>query len=284
MEKDIILVSGTSGAGKSTAMSILEDMGYHCIDQFPKLLLIEFIKLVKNSQDNRYNHIALSTPIFDLLDMYKILQDEQVNFQLVYLDASDEQLLLRYKSTKHKHPLLLSGNAKTIEEAVDKEKKMFREMGQFKGIFIDTSNLNYTELKRRIENSFTIGNNGGLMISFVSFGYKYGIPQDADLLFDIRFLPNPYWDEKLRDLSGDDLVVYNYVMDKDETQQYLKKAISFMNYSFKQYEAEGRNHLIVGIGCTGGQHRSVSVVNYLNDYYQNTYQCYKVHRDKKDAR
>ena len=282
MEKNVILVSGTSGAGKSTAMSILEDMGYHCIDQFPKQLLIEFIKMVKDSSDKRYDNVALSTPVFDLSDMYRTLIEENVDFKFVFLDASDEQLLLRYKSTKHKHPLLLSGNAKTIEEAVDTEKKMFREMNQMSGVFIDTSSLNYSELKRRIENSFSIGTNNGLMVSFVSFGHKFGLPQDADLLFDIRFLPNPYWDEKLRSLSGDDLPVYNFVINKEQTQQYLEKLVSFLDYSFEQYEAEGRNHLIVGVGCTGGQHRSVSVVNYLMDNYQNRYNCYKVHRDKKD--
>ena len=281
MEK-IILVSGMSGAGKSTTMSILEDMGYHCIDQFPKQLLKEFVDMRKDSADLRYRYVALSTPLFDLPEMYEILVEEKVNFQMLFLDASSEQLLLRYKFTKHNHPMLLAEMARTLDEAVSLEKQMFRDMGQMKGIMIDTTNFDYIELKQRLESFFTVDAKAGFTVSFVSFGYKFGLPHDSDLLFDVRFLPNPYWHEDMRLLSGDDKRVYDYVMDKDSTKKYVEKLTTFLNYSFEQYDLEGRNHLTVGIGCTGGQHRSVSLVNYLYDLYEERYQCYKKHRDKKD--
>ena len=281
MNKKLILVTGMSGAGKSTAMSVMEDMGYRCIDQLPIQLLSDFIELIQKTEDNSYDYVALSTTIVDFPETYLILSEAGIDFQAMFLDASKEQLVLRYKFTKHKHPMILNDCANTLEDAIDMESTVFQSMREEKMIILDTTKLNYLELKKRLEGFFAVHEEPTFSISFVSFGYKYGIPLDADLLFDVRFLPTPYWEKDLRDLDGDDPGVYHYVIDKDETQKYIGLLTQFLDYSFDNYQKEGRNHLTVGIGCTGGQHRSISLVNYLYDHYKNYVKCYKDHRDKK---
>lgn len=281
MNRKLILVTGMSGAGKSTAMSVLEDMGYRCIDQLPIQLLNGFIQLIQETEDVSYDYVALSTTIVDFPDTYQILNSANVDFQTLFLDASTEQLVLRYKFTKHKHPMILMNCANSLEDAIEMERTVFQSMKEERMIVVDTSRLSYLDLKKRIERYFSMQDMSVFSVSFVSFGYKYGIPMDADLLFDVRFLPNPYWEKDLRNLDGDDEAVYHYVIDKAPTQEYLQLLTSFLDYSFANYEKEGRNHLTVGIGCTGGQHRSISLVNYLYDYYRNKLTCYKDHRDQK---
>ena len=281
MNKKLILVTGMSGAGKSTAMSVMEDMGYRCIDQLPIQLLPDFLQLIQSTEDYSYDYVALSTTIVDFPDTYQILKEAKVDFQTLFLDASTEQLVLRYKFTKHKHPMILMDCANTLDDAILMERTVYQSMREEKMLVIDTTKLNYLELKKRVEEFFSIHETPTFSISFVSFGYKHGIPLDADLLFDVRFLPNPYWEKELRDLDGDDPEVYHYVIDKEETQEYIQLLTKFLDYSFVNYEKEGRNHLTVGIGCTGGQHRSISLVNYLYNHYQAEWKCYKDHRDKK---
>lgn len=145
---------------------------------------------------------------------------------------------------------------------------------------LDTTFLNFKELKSKIEKYFSKSQVPVFSISFVSFGYKHGVPMDADLMFDVRFLPNPYWEEDLRPYSGDDKIVYDYVMEKKETKEFVAKLIEFLDFSFERYVLEGKNHFTVAIGCTGGQHRSVTITNYLYEKYSEKYNCYKEHRDK----
>ncbi len=281
MNKKLVLVTGMSGAGKSTAMSVMEDMGYRCIDQLPIQLLSDFVRLIQTTEDYSYDYVALSTTMVDFPDTYQILKEASIDFQTLFLDTSTEQLVLRYKFTKHKHPMILMNCANTLDEAIDMERVVYQSMKEEKMLVIDTTKLNYLELKKRVENYFSLHEAPTFSVSFVSFGYKHGIPLDADLLFDVRFLPNPYWEKDLRELDGDNAEVYHYVIDKPETQEYLQLLVQFLNYSFVNYEKEGRNHLTVGIGCTGGQHRSISLVNYLFDHYKDHMKCYKDHRDKK---
>lgn len=282
MEKKIILIAGMSGAGKSTVMSILEDMGYQCIDQLPSPLLQDFVQWLEHTEDTRYQNVALSTNIIDLASMYRLLKASNLFYRSMFLDASDEQILLRYKFTKHKHPMLLLGRARTLEDAIAMERSIFADMQEFNSIFVDTTNLTHIELKRKVEEYFSAGLEPGFTVSFISFGYKYGIPKDADLLFDVRFLPNPYWEGSLRSLTGDDKAVYDYVIQADMTQEYLRKLCSFLDYLLPMYQKEGRYHMVVGIGCTGGQHRSISIVNYLYDHYRKEYRCLKEHRNQKE--
>lgn len=280
-KQNVILVTGMSGAGKTSAIGILEDMGYHCIDQFPVQLIGELGKIISDQHDDRYQNLALATSSQDYQKFLSYFEGREMNVKVLFLDASNEKLLLRYKFTRRSHPFVVNKTANTLEEAIEKERDLFNELSYRKVIHIDTTKLTLAALKKQLESKLSIDAKDGFAISFVSFGYKHGVPLDADLMFDIRFLPNPYWIESMRSQTGDDKDVYDYVMNSKETKAYVRKLTTFLDYSFKQYKKEGKNHLTVAIGCTGGQHRSVSMVNFLFDNYRNKYQCHKGHRDKK---
>ena len=180
------------------------------------------------------------------------------------------------------HPLLFLNKANTLEEAIAVERQMFARNINNSLITIDTSYLAEKEFRRKIESYFSKSAIPNFSISFLSFGYKYGVPMDADLMVDVRFLPNPFWVVALRPYSGNDKEVYDYVIDKPETQEFLEKFLSFTDYAFDQYAKEGKNHFTVAVGCTGGQHRSVAIANYLYDHYKDSYNCYLEHRDEKE--
>ena len=279
--KRVILVSGMSGAGKSTATRILEDMGYHIIDNFPVQLLSLLVDMIENSTDPRYSYIALSTSTEDFPAFLRGIKGEGIEVRVLFLDASDTVLIHRYKSTRRTHPMLLSNTANTLEEAIGVERTMLSKVINNSFVTIDTSFLTEKEMKNTLNQYFAKGAAPSFSISFISFGYKYGVPMDADLMIDVRFLPNPFWVPELRPYSGNDKCVYDYVMEKPETKEFLKRLLSFMDYSFKEYVKEGKNHFTVAIGCTGGQHRSVAITNFLYDHYRNTYHSYKQHRDEK---
>lgn len=271
-----------SGAGKSTAMSILEDMGYHVIENFPIQLLSLLVDMIETSTDPRYSYIALSTSAADFPVFLRTLKGQGIEVRVMFLDAADSVLIHRYKQTRRIHPLLLSNTANTLEEAIAVERQMLSQTNNSSFVTIDTSFTSAHDIKQMIEQYFSKDAAPSFSISFVSFGYKYGVPMDADLMIDVRFLPNPYWEPKLRIFSGNDDNVYHYVMDKPETQEFLKRLLSFLDYSFAQYVKEGKNHFTVAIGCTGGQHRSVAITNFLYDHYKTTYHVYKSHRDEKE--
>ncbi len=281
-KRRVVLVSGLSGAGKSTASRFLEDMGYHCIDNFPVQMLSLLVDMIENSTDPRYSYIALSTSAQDFPEFLRGLKGEGIDVKILFLDASPSVLLHRYKSTRRLHPLLLSNQADTLEEAIEVERQMFQKYINDSVITIDTTFVGEKELKRKIESYFAKSAVPSFSISFISFGYKNGVPMDADLMIDVRFLPNPFWVVELRPYSGNDKCVYDYVIDKPQTQEFLKRLTSFTDYAFAEYVKEGKNHFTVAIGCTGGQHRSVSVANYLYDHYRNTYNSYLEHRDVKE--
>lgn len=281
-KKRVILVSGMSGAGKTSATSVLEDMGYHCIDQFPVQLLSLLVDLIENSIDPRYSYLALSTSAKDFPEFLKAFEGEDMDVRVLFLDASNEELLHRYKSTRRTHPLLISNVCNTLEEAISVERQMFQNYKDAAFLSIDTTFLTAAELKQKVEKYCSLSSVPVFSISFISFGYKHGVPLDADLMIDVRFLPNPFWEVELRPYSGDDPQVYHYVIDKPETQEFIKRLLEFLDYAFTEYVKEGKNHFTVAIGCTGGQHRSVAVTNYLYDHYKTQYNCYKEHRDKRD--
>ena len=278
--KKVILVSGMSGAGKSTACRILEDMGYHIIDNFPVQLISILVDMIEASTDPRYNWVVLSTSAEDFPAFLRGLKGQNMQISVLYLDASDSVILRRYKSTRRMHPLLLSNQCNTLEEAISVERQMFARNVNNSFVTIDTSFLSEKEYRRKIEQYFSRSAMPSFSISFVSFGYKFGVPMDADLMIDVRFLPNPFWVVSLRPYSGDDKIVYDYVMDKPETKEFISRLLSFLDYAFEQYQKEGKNHFTVAIGCTGGQHRSVTITNFLYDHYKTKYHCFKNHRDK----
>ena len=275
----VILVSGMSGAGKTTAMGILEDMGYHCMDQFPVKLLPELLEIIIRHDDPRFQNLALSTNLIDFNAFKQTFGILDIDLQIILLEASHTELLKRYKFTRRTHPMILSQQAQTLEDSIQVERDMLSNLKEQNCMVVETSHLNVTELKQRLNQVFAINERAPFSISFISFGYKNGLPMDADLVFDVRFLPNPYWNEDLKDLTGNDKPVYDYVIEKKETQRFIKKLKSFLDYAFKEYIREGKNHFTVAIGCTGGKHRSVSLVNWAYENYGKEYRCFKDHRD-----
>lgn len=267
-----------SGAGKTTAMAVFENLAYRCIDNYPVSLLTEFAEMVKN--DSRYQKVAMAVTLEDAPKAIQLLSNiDWINKSVVFLDCEDNILIKRYKETRRTHPILISNKAATLLEAIEYERKLARAISKEASIMIDTSHLKGAKFQKLIENHFIRKSENPFRVSFVSFGYKHGIPKDADLLFDVRFLPNPFYIPELRELTGNDKAVYDYVIDKEETQVFIDKMTTLLDYLLKQYQQEGRTHLIIGIGCTGGQHRSVSLTNYFADHYTGIYRVHRLHRD-----
>lgn len=277
--KELILISGISGAGKSTASNALEDLGYTCIDQYPVELLPDLIELIKNDNSIKYNRVVLTINLNDLDNFSKLLNNSDISVKLVLIDANKETVINRYKFTRRLHPLVISNTASTIEEAVEIEKNIISKFKKKNVHIIDTSSLSVKQLKEKLNNIIENNDYKNLAITFESFGYKNGLPDDADLVIDVRMLDNPFYVEKLKNKTGNDKDVKNYVLKSKVTQRYLKKLIPLLDFDFKEYDKEEKKHLTICVGCTGGQHRSVTIANYLYAYYKDKYMCYIKHRD-----
>ena len=274
--KQILLISGLSGAGKTSVTNTLEDLGYRCIDQFPSGLIPNLIDLIQ--KDSAYEYVAISMQIMDLEHYFPMLDNIEFNSRLILLDCDEKVLLNRYKFSRRIHPLLVSNIADTLEEAISLEKE---KLDKYRDRFevIDTTNMSTRALAKRVLEYISLEKQPKLTLSFESFGFKNGVAQDADMIFDVRFLPNPYYVDELRDLTGNDAKVYDYVMSFDKTREYLKMLVAYLDYVFDAYKGEEKRHLTIAIGCTGGQHRSASIVNYLFDHYKERFNCLKGHRD-----
>lgn len=277
--KELILISGISGAGKTTVSNTLEDNGYTCIDQYPVELLSDLIELIKNSDSIKYNKVALTIGLSDLENFSNLLSNSDLDIKLLLIDANKETIINRYKFTRRIHPLVLSNTVATIEEAVDFEKNILAKFKKRNVRIIDTTNLSLKSLKEKIEKVLINKVVNNLAISFESFGYKNGVPDDADVVFDVRMLDNPFYVDKLKNKTGNDKEVKQYVLKSKTSQRYLKKIIPYLDFMFKEYDKEEKRHITVCIGCTGGQHRSVTITNYLYAYYKDKYLCYLKHRD-----
>ena len=277
--KELILISGISGAGKTTVSNTLEDNGYTCIDQYPVELLNDLIELIKNNDSIKYNKVALTIGLSDLENFSNLLSNSDLDIKLLLIDANKETIINRYKFTRRIHPLVLSNTVATIEEAVDFEKNILAKFKKRNVRIIDTTNLSLKSLKEKIEKVLINKVVNNLAISFESFGYKNGVPDDADVVFDVRMLDNPFYVDKLKNKTGNDKEVKQYVLKSKTSQRYLKKIIPYLDFMFKEYDKEEKRHITVCIGCTGGQHRSVTITNYLYAYYKDKYLCYLKHRD-----
>lgn len=279
VDYEIILVTGMSGAGKTTAMAIFENLGFYCIDNYPVSILDAFTEMLKQGKFD-YLKIAMAVRLNDAMDAIRILSNlDFVNVTTVFLDCDNEKILKRYKQTRRSHPMMIARQASTLTEAIQLERRMFDKLKSQGDRIIDTTLLKAKGLQDVLESAFNEGDTQVFRVSFVSFGYKYGVPKDADLILDVRFLPNPFYVEELRHLTGNDKAVYDYVMEKPETKIFINKTIDYFTYLLKEYEKEGKMQVIIGIGCTGGQHRSVTLTNYFASYYSQFYQVYKWHRD-----
>lgn len=261
-----VIVTGMSGAGKSTALKMLEDMGYFCVDNLPIPLLPGFVQMLQNT-DTEMKKAALGLDVRSGQDLSGLKENleamdrDRIGYEILFLDANDAVLVKRYKETRRQHPLSGSGRVDT-GIAKEREKILFLKM---KATYIlDTSKMLTRELRIELEKIFVDGQSFcNLYITVMSFGFKYGIPQDADLVFDVRFLPNPYYIDTLREKTGNEAEVQDYVMQNDKGRIFLDKLKDMMEFLIPNYILEGKNQLVIAIGCTGGKHRSVTLANAL---------------------
>ena len=261
-----VIVTGMSGAGKSTALKMLEDMGYFCVDNLPIPLLPGFVQMLQNT-DTEMIKVALGLDVRSGQDLSGLKENleamdrDRIGYEILFLDANDAVLVKRYKETRRQHPLSGSGRVDT-GIAKEREKILFLKM---KATYIlDTSKMLTRELRIELEKIFVDGQSFcNLYITVMSFGFKYGIPQDADLVFDVRFLPNPYYIDTLREKTGNEAEVQDYVMQNDKGRIFLDKLKDMMEFLIPNYILEGKNQLVIAIGCTGGKHRSVTLANAL---------------------
>lgn len=261
-----VILTGMSGAGKSTAIKMMEDMGFYCVDNIPIALLEKFVELT-DLQSNELQKVAVGIDIRsgqalgELRDVLDRIQRRGVSYQILFLDAEDSVLVKRYKETRRNHPL--SGGER-VDKGIEEERKRLAFLKERADYIIDTSQLLTRELKAEMEKIFMQNQDyKNLFITILSFGFKYGIPTDSDLVFDVRFLPNPYYVEGLRAKTGNDKEIQDYVLQFEEAHVFLNKLEDMLSFLIPNYIAEGKNQLVISIGCTGGKHRSVTLANEL---------------------
>ena len=283
-----VIVTGMSGSGKRTAMKMLEDVGFYCVDNLPVPLIEKFVDLIA-TPNSEINKVALGLDVradqsFD--DAQRILEQLKETgyvFEILFLEASDAVLLKRYKETRRLHPLSPEGR---VEEGVQKEREILQGIKQKADYVIDTSNLLTRELKEEIDHIFVRNEEyNSLMVNILSFGFKNGIPTDAYLVFVVRFLPNPFYIDELKHKTGNDKEVQDYVMSFSEAGEFLQKLVDMLDFLIPNYVKEGKHQLVIGIGCTGGKHRSVTLANELYAKMKNhgNYGTKLYHRDIKQG-
>lgn len=279
-----IIITGLSGAGKSQAVKYMEDFGFYCIDNLPPTLIPKFAELCHQPQGT-LDKVALVIDIRggmffdDLSSSLESLEKLGYKYEILFLDASDAILIKRFKETRRTHPLLADGS---INEGITLEREKLKYLKQRATNIIDTTNLIPSQLKDELKNIYVEGNKSdNLIISIISFGFKHGIPLDADLVFDVRFLPNPFYVDELRDFTGDDIRVRDYVMNSPVSIEFSNKLNDMISFLIPHYIKEGKNRLVIAIGCTGGRHRSITVARTLYDYLKE--KGYRVLMDNRDV-
>jgi UPF0042 nucleotide-binding protein len=278
---DILLIVGLSGAGRSQAADDLEDLGWFVVDNMPITLVDKVVELAENGADDLQLALVLGTPSnqTNAIDVVANLREAGHRVRILYLDASTSELVKRYGATRRKHPL--SSATVSVEEAILKERSMLELVKGSADLVIDTSSLNVHQLKAQIQDLFAaVGGKDVMQLTVESFGYKHGIPLDVDLVFDVRFLPNPHWDENLRPLSGLDQSVSDYVLQQPLAVEFVDKIDSLFGMLIPAYRAEGKSYLTVAIGCTGGRHRSVAIAEEIGrKFIQLGHHPRVIHRD-----
>lgn len=286
-----VVVTGMSGGGKRTALKMLEDIGFFCVDNLPIPLLEKFVELIA-MPNKEVSKVALGLDVrtdqsfSDVGEHFENLQKHGYQFEILFMEASDATLIRRYKESRRMHPLA-SMEGGRVEDGIRKERRILETMKKRADYVIDTSNLLTRELKEELDRIFVQNEEyNSLMVTVMSFGFKNGIPSDADLVFDVRFLPNPFYIDELKHQTGNDKPVQDYVMGFPEAEQFLEKLTDMLLFLIPNYVKEGKYQLIIGIGCTGGKHRSVTLANELYKRLKNkgNYGLTIQHRDVKNGR
>lgn len=284
-----VVVTGMSGGGKRTAMKMLEDVGFYCVDNLPVKLINQFVELL-DQPGAEIKKVALGLDVradqnFDEATMaLKELKDRGFEYEIVFMDASEETLIKRYKETRRMHPLCTHEDNR-VEDGIRKEREILKNMKRDADYVFDTSHLLTRNLKEEIDRIFVNNEEyNGLIVNIVSFGFKHGIPTDADLVFDVRFLPNPFYIDELKNLTGNDAPVQDYVMSFEEAVIFIDKLEDMLKFLLPGYVNEGKHQLVIAIGCTGGQHRSVTLANKLYERMKDegSYALALTHRDAKE--
>lgn len=281
-ETKLVIITGMSGAGKTVAVQSFEDLGYYCVDNLPPALLPKFLELMKDNM-NTIHKVALVMDLrgreffdtlFEALD--KLGRENWLEEHILFLDATDEALVSRYKETRRSHPLSQNG---LPMEGIEQERRILDELRGRAQNIIDTTSLKPKELREKIVEAYAEDQQHLFSIQLVSFGFKYGLPIDSDLVFDVRFLPNPHYVEHMRPLTGLEKEVSEYVFKWTDTRVFLEKVTDLLEFMLPQYKKEGKSQLVIAIGCTGGQHRSVALAEHLGARFKKNYATHVTHRD-----
>jgi len=286
--RDLVVISGLSGAGKSTAMAAFEDEGYFCVDNLPAEMIISLVELFMHA-GSKVEYAAVvsdvrAASLFEgLASMLDQLRSGGVNYRVLFLEAADDTLQSRYKATRRRHPLAPQGS---VADGIERERALLAPLRARADVIIDTDGLTAAMLRRRLaEQVLPSHTPGRLVVTFESFGFKYGAARDPDLMFDVRFLPNPHYETELRPLTGLDERIVEFINRDGALDAFYERLHPLLDYLLPQYLAEGKAHLVIGIGCTGGRHRSVAIAEHLTDRYreQGEYLLDVVHRDIEKA-
>ncbi|WP_290033619.1 RNase adapter RapZ [Ligilactobacillus cholophilus] len=278
---ELVIVTGMSGAGKTVAMQSFEDLGYFCVDNMPPKLLPKLWELVMET--GKIHKVALVIDLrarnfYDEINeiLPKLQKQHVIKTRILFLDASDEELVARYKETRRSHPL--SRDSRPLE-GIKCERKLLADIKSQAQLVVDTTNISPRKLREEIFHNFETNSDYPFRIDVMSFGFKYGLPIDADIVMDVRFLPNPYYIPELRDKTGLDKVVYDYVMNSKDTEAFVKQFKGLLKTVIPGYIKEGKTNVVIAIGCTGGQHRSVALTERIGNYLKKDYQVSISHRD-----
>ena len=278
---EFVVITGMSGAGKSCVVNALEDIGFFCVDNLPAELIPVFARLLLNSEEHK--KVAVVTDVragqsfSELFSAFDTLRELQIPYKLMFLDADDPVLIKRYKETRRKHPL--QSDSSSIQAALTKERKLLAEARSHADYFLETSNLSATQCRIRVLSMFSDSGDKQTHIHLMSFGYKHGIPNDADFVFDVRSLPNPFYVPELKHKTGQDAEVRDFVMNSDSSVQYRDRLFAFADLIAELAKKEGRSQLVIAVGCTGGHHRSVTFAELLYSRLKENYSASVSHRD-----
>jgi UPF0042 nucleotide-binding protein len=278
----MVIITGMSGAGKTVALQSFEDLGYFCVDNLPPALLPKFLELMSESA-SKMDKVALGIDLrgrefFEHLweSLDDLTERTWLTPRILFLDAKDNTLVTRYKETRRSHPL--APNDLPLK-GIEMERELLADMKARASIVLDTSDFKPKDLREKISDLFSSPDQQAFRVNVISFGFKYGVPIDADLMFDVRFLPNPYYIPQMKPLTGLDEEVSSYVLKFNETHKFLEKLTDLISFMLPHYKREGKSQLVIAIGCTGGQHRSVTIAEYLAKHFEKEYQTHVSHRD-----